>query len=80
VRVRGSGNAGAVAILNECNRLITTVTGTPVGFWAIFDAGLVKAMFGRFLVTVLVIVACLVGLAAPVLVDARHWWPRKPKR
>jgi hypothetical protein len=36
-------------------------------------------MFGH-LVTVFVILACLVGLVAPMLVDARHWWPRKPKK
>jgi hypothetical protein len=37
-------------------------------------------MFGRSLIAVLVILACLIGLAAPVLVDARHWWPRTAKR
>jgi|HubBroStandDraft_3_1064219.scaffolds.fasta_scaffold5177218_1 hypothetical protein len=37
-------------------------------------------MFGRSLITVLVILACLIGLAAPVLVDARHWWLRTEKK
>jgi hypothetical protein len=37
-------------------------------------------MFGRSLITVLVILVCLAGLLAPVLVDAHHWWPRESKK
>ena len=37
-------------------------------------------MFRRGLITALLILACLAGLVAPVLVDAHHWWPRKPKK
>jgi len=37
-------------------------------------------MFGRSVITLLVILACLMGLAAPVLVDARHWWQRTAKK
>jgi len=39
-------------------------------------------MLARSLLTVLAIVVCLVGLIAPVLVDAHHWGPanRKGKR
>jgi hypothetical protein len=43
----------------------------------IFVEHKVETMFGRSLVTLLVILVCLVGLIAPVLVDAHHWWPRK---
>jgi hypothetical protein len=28
----------------------------------------------------LVVFLCLAGMVAPILVDAHHWWPRKPKR
>jgi len=37
-------------------------------------------MLGRSLFFTVAILACLAGLLAPLLVDARHWWPRKPKR
>ncbi len=37
-------------------------------------------MFGRSIVTVLVILVSLAGLIAPVLVDAHHWWPRKSRK
>jgi hypothetical protein len=37
-------------------------------------------MVARSLVFVLVFLVCLAQLVAPILVDARHWWPRKPKR
>jgi hypothetical protein len=37
-------------------------------------------MFGRSLTTVLVILVCLAGLIAPVLVDAHHWWSRRSKK
>ena len=37
-------------------------------------------MFGHSLVTVLVILVCLAGVVAPILVDGHHWWPRKPKK
>jgi len=39
-----------------------------------------ELMFGGSLIARLLILACLAGLVAPVLVDAHHWWPRKPKK
>jgi hypothetical protein len=30
-------------------------------------------------ITVVLILAALGGLLAPVLIDAHHWWQRKPK-
>lgn len=37
-------------------------------------------MVVRGVVFTLVVLVCLAALVAPILVDARHWWPRKPKR
>jgi hypothetical protein len=37
-------------------------------------------LVGRLIVFALVLLVCLAGLAAPILVDARHWWPRGPKK
>lgn len=37
-------------------------------------------MIVRGLVFALAVFVCLAGLVAPILVDARHWWPRKRKR
>ena len=36
--------------------------------------------FDRGLVAVLMILASLAAIVAPVLVDAHHWWPRKSKK
>jgi len=36
--------------------------------------------FGRGLVAVLMILASLAALVAPVLVDAHRWWPRKSQK
>ena len=37
-------------------------------------------MSGPKLVPGFVILARLVGIVPPMLIDARHWWPRKPKK
>jgi hypothetical protein len=37
-------------------------------------------MVGRSLVFALLFLVCLAVLVAPIFVDGRHWWPRKPKR
>jgi hypothetical protein len=37
-------------------------------------------MLLRGLITCLVVFLCMVGLLAPVLIDAHHWWPRKRKK
>jgi hypothetical protein len=39
-----------------------------------------KLIMGRSIVIGLVVLLCLGAIAAPILDDARHWWPRKPKR
>ena len=31
------------------------------------------------LITVVVVLVCLAAALAPVLIDGRHWWPRKRK-
>jgi len=32
------------------------------------------------IVFVFVVLAALAGLLTPILIDARHWWPRKPPK
>jgi len=39
-----------------------------------------KVMVGRSLMLAVVVLLCLADMVGPILVDARHWWPRKPKR
>jgi hypothetical protein len=34
----------------------------------------------RIFWTVLAVLLCVTGFVAPILVDARHWWPRNTKR
>lgn len=34
----------------------------------------------RVLGEIAIAVVCIAGLLAPVLVDARHWWPRRRKK
>ena len=46
--------------------------GNTLEFRTIFDT--------ECFVTAILIVTCLAGLVGPLLVDARHWWPRKPKK
>ena len=48
---------------------------TCKGLWVLKNSS-----FGRTLVVALAILLCLAGIVTPILVDARHWWPRKPKR
>jgi hypothetical protein len=37
-------------------------------------------MFGGGLIVMFVMPACVAVFVAPMLVDAHHWWPRKPKK
>jgi hypothetical protein len=34
----------------------------------------------RDLIWILIFAVCAAGLIAPFLIDAHHWWPRKPKK
>jgi hypothetical protein len=56
--------------------LVTPVDGNALEFLALFSIEFEALMFGHSVITVLVILACLIGLAAPVLIDAHHWWPQ----
>ena len=62
--------------LSECKRLLTRTLVDSV-----LHSGASKGnvMVGRSLVIALVLLVCVAALVAPILVDARHWWPRKPK-
>jgi len=31
------------------------------------------------LITVVVVLVCLAGVLAPLLIDGHHWWPRRRK-
>jgi len=37
-------------------------------------------MWKTYVLTVILVLVCLAGMIAPALVDAHHWWPRRPMK